>query len=294
MNIEECKGRYIPVLDHGFVALVDSMGGDETIENAARLSYLSEPRGEEVRRKLIRYLYAHQHMSPFEMVELVFDIGLPIFVMRQLVRHRTASLNEVSARYTQLSDLFYVPESSRIQAQSKTNKQGSGETLEEYKVEHILKAMQGSNNIAYATYDTLLELGLSREVARVCLPVSVYTRVIWKMDLRNLLHMLGLRCEEHAQWEVRQYADVMAGFAKIVAPMAFEAWKNFTYMGIRLGEEELEMLHKCMTLGGYEDEATKVIDRLDKALSLGKKSFDIDFSKARSKCFYDEKYISEK
>lgn len=228
----------ISVLDHGYVALIDVMGTDDDIAEAARLSYGRGTKKVNKNEGLIRYLYSHQHTSPFEMVEMKFQMRLPIFVMRQWVRHRTANLNEYSGRYSIMPRLFYIPRPWQIKGQHKVNKQASGYSLEEdiayLANELILKA----SNQAFDTYDHLLKLGVSREMARIVLPLNTYTEIVWKMDLNNMLKFLWLRDDEHAQPEIQAYAKVIASFVEEKFPMTYKAYME-SRQSFTLTKEEL-------------------------------------------------------
>ncbi|MFQ5538141.1 MAG: FAD-dependent thymidylate synthase [Gemmatimonadota bacterium] len=224
---EEILGGYFPVLDHGFVSLVDYMGSDEDVERAARVSYGFGTRKVSQTRGLVRYLRRHRHTTPSEMVELKFHCAMPMFVARQWIRHRTASVNELSARYSLMPLLFYMPEEEQFALQSRSNKQGreAGAPPEVYReaVERWerLRAQSGD------TYQWLLEEDVAREIARIDLPLSTYTQWYWKIDLHNLLHFLTLRVDARAQWEIRQFARVIAGMVKRVAPLSYESWVDY-------------------------------------------------------------------
>ena len=211
---------YYSVLDKGFVRLVDSMGDDSSIVQAARISYnqgLKNPKEDEA---LIRYMMRHHHMTPFEMVEFKFHVKMPIFVARQWHRHRTASINEVSGRYTALKDEFYVPEEKDITKQSGSNKQGgSDESLEDSYF--LKKGFYLEQQEIYEGYKEKIKTGLRKELARINLPVSLYTEFYWKVNLRNLLHFLGLRMDSHAQYEIREYADKMGLIVNDIVPIAY-------------------------------------------------------------------------
>jgi thymidylate synthase (FAD) len=251
-SVEEIKNdsNYRVVHEHGFVGLVDSMGSDGAIARAARTSYQKGTKSVNDDRTLIRYLVRHMHTSPLEMGELVFHIKLPIFVMRQLVRHRTASLNEVSARYSELPAEFYVPEPEYIQPQSTTNKQGrSGEIFNQDKG-MIRNLMSDFHKQAYDLYQTFLNAatiakdypGLSRELGRIVLPVSIYTECFFKMDLKNFLHMCNLRLDKHAQREIRDFAEIMYAFAKEKFPIVCEAFEDYQLNAKTFSRMELELL----------------------------------------------------
>lgn len=209
------------VLDHGFVRLVDHYGDDSRIVQAARVSYGAGTKTLREDNKLIHYLMRNQHMSPFEMVDFTFHIKAPIFIARQWFRHRTASVNEISARYSVMADQFYVPVARK---QSPTNKQGSGGPVDNPQRCHDL--YNQAYSAAYAAYSALLEEGVSREQARLVLPVGLYTEFYWKQNLRNLLHLLHLRLDGHAQDEAQQYAQAILGIIEPVVPVTVAAWRQ--------------------------------------------------------------------
>lgn len=224
---EKQLGVIYPLHEYGEVELVDYLGSDRTVARAARTSYQGdEGKNEEADRKLIRRLWIDKHTSPFEMVALTFRIRMPIFVMRQHVRHRTASLNEWSFRYTECPDMFYVPAHDDVRSQHATNKQMSGDALADDGADKARALIDGLNHQSYATYKKLIELGVAREQARVVLPVSAYTQIIWSIDMRNLLHYLRLRQAPDAQKEIRAYADVMAAIVKEGWPMIWAAYEE--------------------------------------------------------------------
>lgn len=232
---EEILGGYFPVLDHGFVALVDYMGSDADIERAARVSYGAGTRRRSETRGLIRYLQRHAHTTPAEMVEFKFHCSMPIFVARQWIRHRTASVNELSARYSLLPLLFYTPAAVNFALQSKVNNQGREQTPAEPALHaEAVTRWERLRERAADAYGWLLEADVARELARIDLPLSTYTQWYWKIDLHNLLHFLSLRVDAHAQWEIRAYGEVMAGMLQRVAPLAFEAWLDYDVLGARL------------------------------------------------------------
>ena len=246
--------RYTEYLDHGFVGLINHMGSDETIEFATRMSYGEGTRAVSDRRNLIRYLVRHYHTSPLEMGELVFHIKLPIFVMRQLVRHRTASLNEYSARYSELTDEIYVIPEERVQEQSATNKQGSGDAMGEDEAERIIQAIQKAHAISLDTYRELLDSGLSRELARGVMPTNGYTEVVWKIDLNNFFKTAFLRLDKHAQEEVRVLLEIMFTAAKPLFPIAFQAFEDYVLYGQRLSVFEYEALSDILAEAGITRE----------------------------------------
>lgn len=233
-----------PVLDHGFVCLKECMGSDESIEQAARVSYGKGTRKKSDTRNLIRYLVRNSHSSPLEMAEVKFYIAMPIFCMRQFVRHRTQNLNEYSARYSEVPDVWYVPTRDELTKQSQKNKQGSTEE-HVYSQEEYNKTMAEYNlrhQDAFATYKKMLTDGVSREMARTVLPVSVYTTIYTKFDLRNLLHLLSLRADGHAQWQIRQYAYVMGAIVKELFPITFEAWMDYVFNATNFSAQEMQYL----------------------------------------------------
>jgi thymidylate synthase (FAD) len=239
---EEILGLYFPVLDHGFVSLVDYMGSDEDVERAARVSYGYGTRRTSETRGLIRYLRRHRHTTPSEMVELKFHCAMPIFVARQWIRHRTANLNEYSGRYSLLPLLFYRPEPEQLQAQSATNRQGrSGTALSDIYAEAVQK-WDAIRREAAGSYEWLVSHDVARELARIDLPLSTYTQWYWKIDLHNLFHFLTVRADAHAQYEIRAFAKVMAGMLKRVAPLSFEAWVDYELRGAHLSRAELDAI----------------------------------------------------
>ena len=234
----------IKCLDKGFVRLVDSMGGDDAIVQAARVSYGKGTNKVSQDRGLIRYLMRHRHTTPFEMVEFKFHCKMPIFVARQWVRHRTASINEYSLRYSEARDEFYYPDPEHIQFQSVLNKQGRrGEVPAELK-QKVQDDFKEISEKSFAMYSELNEAGVSRELARAVLPVNLYTEWYWKNDLHNLLHFIGLRSDSHAQYEIRVFSDAMAESVKAVAPFAWEAYQDYVVKGMRFSRVEQSMLEK--------------------------------------------------
>ncbi|MBN2279656.1 MAG: FAD-dependent thymidylate synthase [Candidatus Marinimicrobia bacterium] len=231
------------VLDHGFVRLVDYMGGDQRIVQSARVSYGKGTKSVREDRGLINYLISHEHTSPFEQVMLTFHCKMPIFVARQWVRHRTARINEISGRYSVMENEFYVPPADQISFQNKDNRQGRSldEVPEELK-QKVLDLLIKSNKQSYHDYNAMLEDDLARELARINLPLSLYTQWYWNIDLHNLFHFLKLRLDYHAQWEIREYGKVMAEMAKAVAPIAYQAFEDHLLNSIRFSGDEVAAL----------------------------------------------------
>lgn len=239
--------NYIPVLDHGFVGLVDSMGNDQSIVRAARVSYGQGTKSISDDRNLIRYLMRHEHTTPFEMCELVFHIKLPIFVMRQLVRHRTASMNEYSARYSVVTDEFYIPEPGHIKPQSSDNKQGRSGEFDPEASSKIISDQLQLWTYNYKVYEAHInEYGLARETARAVLPVGGYTECYWKANLKNFLHMIRLRADSHAQYEIQEYAKAMYNLAKPKFPIAVEAFEDYQMNSVKFSRMELNLLQDYM------------------------------------------------
>jgi thymidylate synthase (FAD) len=230
----------LPVLDHGFVRVVDYMGDDAAIVQAARVSYGRGTRKVSEDQGLINYLMRHRHTTPFEMCEIKYHVKLPIFVARQWIRHRTANVNEYSARYSILDNEFYVPPPEHLAAQATTNRQGRGAAIEGVAAQHVLDLLRRDAERAYAGYAELLNEdaagapldptrpGLARELARINLSLNFYTQWYWKIDLHNLLHFLSLRADMHAQHEIRAYAEAMLGTVARWVPMAHAAFLEYT------------------------------------------------------------------
>ena len=242
---EALLDQQIPVLDQGFVRLVDYMGGDASIVQAARVSYGPGTRTVREDRNLINYLMRHRHTTPFEMVELKFHVKLPIFVARQWIRHRTANVNEQSLRYSVMPDEFYVPPDAAIGLQSKSNRQGrSTDDVPEKLRRHVIDLLKAVPESTYPIYQELLEAGIARELARICLPVSAYTEWYWKIDLHNLFHFLSLRADPHAQQEIRAYATALSECARAVAPFAYAAFEEYTLHAVSLCGHEKKIVAK--------------------------------------------------
>ena len=236
----------IKCLDKGFVRLVDSMGGDDAIVQAARVSYGKGTSKVSQDRGLIRYLMRHRHSTPFEMVEFKFHCKMPIFVARQWVRHRTANINEYSLRYSEARDEFYYPDPEHIQFQSALNKQGRmGEVTPELK-QKVQDYFKEISERSFAIYKELNQAGIARELARSILPVNLYTEWYWKNDLHNLLHFIGLRSDSHAQYEIRVFSDAMAESVKAVAPFAWEAYQDYVVKGMRFSRIEKSLLERTL------------------------------------------------
>jgi thymidylate synthase (FAD) len=242
-----------PVLAHGFVTLVDYMGNDAAIVQAARVSYGRGTKTVRDDRALIRYLMRHRHTTPFEMVEFKFLVRLPIYVARQFVRHRTASINEYSARYSIVPDEYEVPDPEEVRQQSARNRQGRGDPLPAAVVDKFRADLERLSTEAYRDYTAALDAGVARETARLLLPVAYYTQWYWKSNLHNLFHFLSLRLDPHAQEEIRLYAAEMAKIGRAVAPVAFEAFEEFQVQGLHLSQRERRAV--ALLLDGKTPEA---------------------------------------
>ncbi|HEX4475969.1 MAG TPA: FAD-dependent thymidylate synthase [Polyangiaceae bacterium] len=244
---EEILGLYFPVLDHGFVALVDYMGTDECIERAARVSYGYGTRKQSQTRGLVRYLRRHRHTTPSEMVELKFHCSMPLFIARQWIRHRTANVNEYSGRYSLIPMLFYTPPEEQLKTQSKRNNQGrSNEVAGPATYAEALRRWNAVRETSRDAYEWMMGEDIARELARIDLPLSTYTQWYWKIDLHNLLHFLTLRVDPHAQWEIQEYGRIMAGMLQRVAPLSYEAWIDYDVCGSPLSRMELDALRRLV------------------------------------------------
>ena len=273
---DEFLDKEFKVLDHGFVRLVDYMGSDDAIVQAARVSYGTGTKKVSEDRGLIRYLMRHRHTTPFEMVEFKFHVKLPIFVARQWIRHRSANVNEYSGRYSIMKEEFYIPQPEDIRIQSEVNKQGrSAEEASPELKEQFISHLKETDKELYAKYQEFIEAGLARELARINLPLSLYTEWYWKIDLHNLFHFLSLRMDDHAQKEIKVYADVMATMVEAVCPMAYEAFMDYcinsnSFSGVEMNAlkdrlvdymPELEELEKK---GLSKREAREFLEKLKK------------------------------
>ena len=230
-----------PVLDHGLVRVVDYMGDDAAICQAARVSYGTGTKSVQNDEGLIRYLMRHWHSTPFEMCEVKFHVKLPVFVARQWIRHRTANVNEYSARYSILDREFYIPAPEHLAAQSAQNNQGRGEVLAGDEAQRVLDLLREDATRSYDNYEAMLsqdgQQGLARELARMNLPANIYTQWYWKVDLHNLLHFLRLRADAHAQYEIRAYADLMCDITRDWVPAAFNAFRDYRMDAVSLSAQ---------------------------------------------------------
>ena len=256
--LEEILYEPLPVLDQGFIRVIDYMGDDAAIVQAARVSYGRGTKQISNDRGLINYLMRHRHTSPFEMCEIKLHIKLPIFIARQWIRHRTANVNEYSARYSVLEEAFYTPAPEHLAAQSQTNRQGRAEVLEGVESSDALERLQKHSSEAYALYLDLLnedregeiqdseKKGLARELARMALPLNTYTEWYWKIDLHNLLHFSALRADSHAQYEIRAYAEVLLDVLKRWVPLTYEAFLDYRKDGAELSGKALSVIRRLL------------------------------------------------
>lgn len=240
----------IQVLDRGFVRLVDFMGDDSRIVQCARVSTGAGTKTPEEDRNLIRYMFRHRHTTPFEMVRFTFHAKHPIFVARQWVRHRMASINEMSGRYRDLPEEFYIPE--RFRLQSKTNKQGGDDEVDEETNERMRSALHEECTRAFKLYHQMLEAGISNEMARFVLPVNTYTEWYWTTDLHNLFNFLALRTANDAQWETRQYALAIEQIVEQIVPVAWSAYIDYRRTAMSLSAPEIEFLRDVIVPGSVQ------------------------------------------
>ena len=266
--LEEILYEPLPVLDHGFVRVVDYMGDDAAIVQAARVSYGKGTRQASQDEGLIRYLMRHRHTSPFEMCEIKLHVKLPMFIARQWIRHRTANVNEYSARYSILDKEFYVPAADQLAVQSSINNQGRGEAINRNDAEKILDLMKSDAAQAFNSYEQLINSdadgkpvdaerpALARELARIGLPLSTYTQWYWKTDLHNLFHFMALRADSHAQYEIRVYADVIRDIANRWVPLASKAFEDYRLHGVELSKDAIEVVRRRLRGENVERETT--------------------------------------
>jgi thymidylate synthase (FAD) len=258
----------IPVLDHGFIRVVDYMGDDGAVVQAARVSYGRGTRAANEDRGLIRYLMRHRHSTPFEMCEIKYHVKLPIFVARQWIRHRTANVNEYSARYSVMDREFYIPAPAHLAAQSAVNRQGRGAVLEGEEAEAVLRLLREDAQRNYDHYAWMLNedeagnpldatrSGLARELARMNLTLNTYTQWYWKTDLHNLLHFLSLRADAHAQYEIRAYAEAMLRTVEAWVPLCFEAFRDYRMGAVTLSAQMLGLVRRMLAGEAVTQEAS--------------------------------------
>jgi thymidylate synthase (FAD) len=260
--LEERLYEPTPCLDRGFVRVVDYMGDDAAVVQAARVSYGKGTKKLRQDRGLIRYLMRHRHTTPFEMCELKLHVKLPIFVARQWIRHRTANVNEYSARYSVMDNEFYLPEPQHISLQSSDNKQGRGDTLTAEQSAEVLDLLKRDAIQAYDGYKSLMDdHGLARELARMNLPVNFYTQWYWKVDLHNLLNFLSLRIHPHAQYEIRVYGHAIAEFVKDWVPATYEAFQDYRVGGTFVSRQGVDVVKRMIAGEKVEQEGSGLSKR---------------------------------
>ena len=257
-ELEKILYEAIPILDHGFIRVVDYMGDDTSIVQAARVSYGKGTKKVSTDSGLIKYLMRHWHSTPFEMCEIKYHVKLPIFIARQWIRHRTANVNEYSARYSILDKEFYLPEPKNLAVQSQSNRQGRGDVLEGEKAKQVLDLLKGDAEQTYNNYEVMLNqkydgsvidegsVGLARELARMNLTLNTYTQWYWKTDLLNLMNFLRLRADHHAQYEIRAYADAMLDTVKKWVPITYDAFMDYRVGGTEVSAKGKEIIKKLI------------------------------------------------
>ena len=257
-ELEKILYEAIPILDHGFIRVVDYMGDDSSIVQSARVSYGKGTKKVSSDEGLIKYLMRHWHSTPFEMCEIKYHVKLPIFIARQWIRHRTANVNEYSARYSILDKEFYLPSKEHLAAQSQSNRQGRGEVLEGDQANKVLNLLKQDAEQTYENYETMLnerydgsvidenEVGLARELARMNLTLNTYTQWYWKTDLLNLMNFLRLRADHHAQYEIRTYADAMLDTLKKWVPITYEAFMDYRVGGTEVSAKGKILIQKLI------------------------------------------------
>jgi thymidylate synthase (FAD) len=272
-KLEKILYEALPVLDHGFVRVVDYMGDDTSIVQSARVSYGKGTKKVSTDSGLIKYLMRHRHSTPFEMCEIKYHVKLPIFVARQWIRHRTANVNEYSARYSILDKEFYLPTKENLATQSKSNRQGRGDLIDGEQANDILKILKEDAEKNYNDYEIILnerhdgtivnesKKGLARELARMNLTLNTYTQWYWKTDLLNLLSFLSLRSDDNAQYEIRAYADVMIDCLKKWVPITYEAFMDYRVGGMELSSKGRLVISKMIKGKSCDFENSKLSKR---------------------------------
>ena len=258
-ELEDILYEAIPILDHGFIRVIDYMGDDTSIVQAARVSYGKGTKKVSTDAGLIKYLMRHWHSTPFEMCEIKYHVKLPIFIARQWIRHRTANVNEYSARYSILDKEFYLPAIENLAAQSQSNRQGRGDVLSGDQAKKVLDLLKKDAEQTYDNYETMLnerydgsvidekQVGLARELARMNLTLNTYTQWYWKTDLLNLMNFLRLRADHHAQFEIRAYADAMLDTVKRWVPITYEAFLDYRVGGTEVSSNGKEIIKKLIS-----------------------------------------------
>ena len=272
-ELEKILYEAMPALDHGFVRVIDYMGDDTSIVQSARVSYGKGTKQVSTDSGLIKYLMRHWHSTPFEMCEIKYHVKLPIFIARQWIRHRTANVNEYSARYSILDKEFYLPSQENLAAQSKINRQGRGEVLRGQQAEDVLSLLKNDAETTYQNYEKMLnqkydgstidesKTGLARELARMNLTLNTYTQWYWKVDLHNFMHFLSLRADSHSQLEIRAYADILLELLKKWVPITYKAFCSYRLNSADLSQESLEIIKKLIKGKKVKRESTSLSKR---------------------------------
>ena len=284
-ELEKVLYEAMPALDHGFIRVIDYMGDDSSIVQSARVSYGKGTKQVSTDSGLIKYLMRHWHSTPFEMCEIKYHVKLPIFIARQWIRHRTANVNEYSARYSILDKEFYLPKNENLAAQSKSNRQGRGEVLQGEQAKKVLNLLKNDAERTYENYETMLnerydgsvvdekETGLARELARMNLTLNTYTQWYWKTDLLNLMNFLRLRADHHAQYEIRAYADVMLDTLKRWVPTTYDAFMDYRVGGTEVSSKGKKIIQKLISGEKVDSEQSGLSKREWNELML---AFDLE------------------
>lgn len=264
----------IKVLDKGEVALIDHMGSDQRVIESARVSYQKGTKQTSDDRTLIRYMARHRHTSVFEQVKFTFYVKAPIFVIRQWMRHRTWSYNEISGRYSEIQDEFYIPELNRLQKQSKSNKQGSEKELSR-KVQHTIRtSMEIECEKSFENYNDYLRDDLSRELARINLPLSTYTEMYATVDLHNLFHFIKLRSDSHAQWEIQQYSNALFDLIKPIVPISCKAFEDYVLNSVTFSKQEMEIVRSMYCISRKHGPVNQWLNEFCERLDLSKREVE--------------------
>jgi len=259
---DEVLDKEFKVLDKGFVRLVDYMGTDSRVVQSARVSYADGTKTIREDAGLIDYLLRMGHSSPFEQVVFTFHMKLPLFASRQMIRHRTGRLNEISGRYSVMKNEAYVPSRDRVCKQYTDNKQGSGDKFDDITSMLAVKDFKEESEAAFCCYQEYIDSGMARELARINLPLSTYTEWYWQFDLNNLMKFLYLRLDSHAQWEIRQYAEAMYNIVKVICPLTMKSFENHMLNGVRLSGKEKEAIFEALSdRQGWSSEALNLTDK---------------------------------
>ena len=272
LALEKVLYQPFKVLDKGFIRIVDYMGNDSSIVQAARVSYGKGTKKKSLDEGLIRYLLRHKHTTPFEMCEIKLHVKLPIFIARQWIRHRTANVNEYSARYSILEDEFYIPKIANLAEQSSSNKQGRGKKINEDLAAKIIKILKDDSTRCYNNYLWMLNENntqgydetrdsLSRELARINLTLNTYTEWYWKIDLHNFMHFLSLRADHHSQFEIRAYADVLIKILKKWVPLTYKAFCSYMLNSAELSQEALQVIKELIKGNKVNKDSTGLTNR---------------------------------